>query len=364
MLPRIALASSIAVSRPVRRAARRATAGRTGRPRGPPTASRISPESGSRRARCCCSRARRRSQPRAPLMRPPAVRPATAGGAAAVQARCRGETTGVPLAPRHRRSDGALPADGRAAHQVPAVAVRDRAVAGSRDHALRNPPCVSHHSDGRARASRGCRAVVSRRVGRALGRRHARRRRHVVQHPDVAVRRRHDSQRKICASPSATRATRSTPFATKSRWRIQWSSRSHGRLGKRSDFVRTSAFANTSASRATRTWCVFSSCSNSRLLKKLREPLGRRQLRELRPVVRDRNPRRFRAHVQVHRRQRRELAVDCACGQINAWLAGDQRRHCAAAIGAEIRSVAARRPPSGTSKGRPPRGLPRVAGTA
>src|SRR6185503_15102360 len=68
---------------------------------------------------------------------------------AAVQARSGSAAPVFSLAPRHQRPDGALPADRHTPHQLPAAAVRDRAAARSRHHALRDPSRVPHHSDGR-----------------------------------------------------------------------------------------------------------------------------------------------------------------------------------------------------------------------
>ena len=143
---------------------------------------------------------------------------------------------------------------------------------------------------------------------------------------DVAFGRRHDSHRRLYASPSATRATRSTRFATKRRWRIPPSSRGRGRSARRSGCVPASGFASTSASRATRTWCASSSCWKSGATEKSVNRSRRRQLRELRPRRRRSRTTALSIPRRDARPAARERRVDRACRQHGRRLAARRQR--------------------------------------
>ena len=110
------------------------------------------------------------------------------------------------------------------------------------------------------------------------------------------------STRRTCASRSATRATRSTRSATRSRWKIPPCSRGRGR---------SRDFRLRPGERIREYECIESNedlqrferlLQESRATEKLREPLRRRQLVELRPRVRDLVPRRLRSDVEMHGR--------------------------------------------------------------
>src|SRR5438477_375875 len=73
---------------------------------------------------------------------------------ALVQAGRRGQTTVLPVAPRHRRPDGSLlPLRCSADHDT-AAPVSDHSDEGSGPDPLRSPPRVPHHPHRRAEASR------------------------------------------------------------------------------------------------------------------------------------------------------------------------------------------------------------------
>ena len=177
-------------ARPERDAGRR----RRSRCRAPPTASPICPASGSPAASRCSS-ARRRPRASGRPTTPRAVRRRRRASRRPTSRRPRpGGSSTSPAAASTIRWPAAC------SRGVPRITVRPLPfeIVQLRDrvhHPLRDPPRVPHHPDRRAAAPRRPRAVVSGRLGGALGGRHAGGGRHRLQRQDLAGRRRHDSQR-------------------------------------------------------------------------------------------------------------------------------------------------------------------------